>query len=236
MFLDWFKSKKPALKLKANQEVEVEFCSDNVFKNYFTKVLDVKSRNVVLKFLGTEHRPVKLEAGQHLTITTLQDDKLYYFETDVTDAGTREFDIAAPKDNVGSEDVPKFDENCSIEAPVSVEYRAINLTYSQSAQTKSLSLNSLVLCCNIAIPEGTNLFVEIQIPGITPYSFKGRAMRSKPDPDAGGKKKFLCEIEYADDAAQEDRMSIMRYALYLKRREQRRRDRGEDDMSKKTTH
>ncbi|MGM9998455.1 MAG: flagellar brake protein [Candidatus Bruticola sp.] len=231
MFLDWFKSKKPTLKLKANQEIEIEFFADETYKTYFTTVLDVKRKEIILKSPGTERRPVKMEAGQRLTVTTLDENKLYYFETEVTDAGEREFDITAPA-NVENEDVPKFDENTSIEAPVNVEYRAMKLAHTQSAQTVSISLNSLVLGCNIAIPEGTDLHVEVQIPGTPVFSFKGRALTSKPNTNSKGKK-YLCEIEYAEDADKNDRMAIMRYAVYLKRREQRRALRGDDMGSKK---
>ena len=231
MFLDWFKSKKPTLKLKAKQEIEIEFFADETYKTYFTTVLDVRRKEIILKSPGTERRPVKMEAGQRLTVTTLDEGKLYYFETEVTDAGEREFDIATPTDTE-SEDVPKFDEHTSIEAPVNVEYRAMKLAHSQSAQTVSISLNNMVLGCNIAIPEGTDLHVEVQVPGTPVFSFKGRALASKPNPSSKGKK-FLCEVEYAEDADKEDRLAIMRYAVYLKRREQRRIARGEDMIDKK---
>ena len=217
MFLDWFKSKKPTLKLKAKQEIEIEFFADETYKTYFTTVLDVRRKEIILKSPGTERRPVKMEAGQHLTVTTLDEGKLYYFETEVTDAGEREFDIATPT---------------NVEAPVNVEYRAMKLAHSQSAQTVSISLNNIVLGCNIAIPEGTDLHVEVQVPGTPVFSFKGRALASKPNPSSKGKK-FLCEVEYAEDADKEDRLAIMRYAVYLKRREQRRIARGEELIDKK---
>ena len=72
----------------------------------------------------------------------------------------------------------------------------------------------------------------MQVPGTPVFSFKGRALASKPNPSSKGKK-FLCEVEYAEDAAKEDRLAIMRYAVYLKRREQRRVARGEDLIDKK---
>ena len=221
MFLDWFKSKKPTLKLKSNQEVEIEFFADDTYKTYFTTVLDARRNDAVLKTPGTERRPVRMESGQRLTVTTLADNKLFYFDTEVTDAGEREFDIATPTD-VKSEDVPNFENNCSIEAPVNVECRAIKLAHSQSAQTHSISLNGMVLACNIAIPEGTDLHIEIQIPGTPVFSFKGRALKARPNPDPKSSRKYLCEVEYIDDASQSERLAIMRYAVYLKRREERR--------------
>jgi len=226
MFFDFFKSKKPALKIKAKQEVEIEFFSDETFKTYFTTVLDVRRKEIILKSPGTERRPVKMETGQAITVTVFdpEDSKLYYFNTTVTDAGEREFDIANATE-VQSEDVPKF-ENGSIEAPVNVEYRAMKLAHSQSARTFSIGFNSIVLICNIPIPQGTDLHIEIQIPGAPVYSFKGRSISARPDPSSN--KKHLCEIEYSDDASREDRLAVMRYAVYLKRREYRRVQREGD--------
>lgn len=224
MFLDWFRSKKPAVKLKPKQEVEIEFFADDMFKTYFTSILDVRAKDVVLKLPGTERRPVKVEVGSDLTVTTLDDGKLSYFTTSVKYAGDREFDIVPPA-KIESEDAPDFNTG-SIEAPVNIEYRAMKLPYNQSAQTHSLSLNGLILGCNIEIPKGTELHIEIQIPGTPIYSFNGLAINSRQNPDAKGKR-FLCEVEYAPDAPQADRLAVMRYALYMKRREFRRRQREE---------
>ncbi|MBQ7528786.1 flagellar brake protein [bacterium] len=225
MFLDWFRGKKGALKLKAKQEVEIEFLADETYKTYFTTILDVRRKEVILKNPGTERRPVRIESGQAITVTTIDEGKLYYFDTTVTDAGEREFDIATPSTNQ-SEDIPKFEPGSSIEAPVGVEYRAMKLAHTQSATTHSLSLDGMVLSCNIGIPTGTDLHIEVQIPGAPTYSFKGKATGARLDPNSKTKK-YLCDIEYAEDANKDDKLSIMRYAVYLKRREERRKQRGE---------
>lgn len=229
-FFGLFGGKKPALKLKDNQEIEIEFYTEESgYETHFTHVLDIQRKSVIVKSPGTERRPIRVIPGQRMTVTTLENNVMYSFETQVLDAGEREFDIKPPE-NVKEEKQPSFDENCQIEVPITVEYRAMNSAHHQVAQTFAITNTGLILMTNLPIPSGTTLKLEIEIPGAMGFSTSGNVIGSKPHPN--DKKKHLCEIEYVD-LSKQDINSILRYALYSKKRLERKAKRDElEAMSK----
>lgn len=226
IFSRLFGKKSAGLKLKPKQEVEIEFPSGEAgYEAHFTRVLDIQRKKVILKAPGTDRRPIRMAPGQVLTITTLDDNVLYSFQTSVLDAGDREFDIAPPA-NVSEQELPARDENYRIEVPITVEYRAMNTAHTQVAQTYAITAAGLVLTTNLPIPPGTNLHLELEIPSAPDIRTKGRAVGSEKHPHLKGK--HLSEIEF-EDMSDQDRDTILRYAIYSRRRQERKRDRGEDE-------
>ena len=224
--LDIFKKKKAGLKLKPKQEVEIEFLSeDSVYETHFTRVLDIQRKKVILKAPGTDRRPIRMIPGQELTVTTLDENVLYAFHATVLDAGEREFDITPPG-QVHEEELPVRDENYRLEVPITVEYRAMNTAHTQVAQTYAITSAGLVLATNLPIPPGTSLHLELEIPSAPDIRTKGRAVGSEKHPHLKGK--HLSEIEF-EDMSESDRDTILRYAIYSRRRQERRRERGEDE-------
>ncbi len=216
------KSKKPSLKLKQRQEVEVEFFDEDVgFAAHFTQVLDVQSKKVIIKSPGTERRPIRMIPGQQLFITVVEDNTIYTFETVVTDAGDREFDIAPPS-NVKEEAVPPFDEANQLEVAIKVEFRAMNSAHNQMASTYSVAHNGLMLTTNLPVPSGTQLHLEIEIPNAPDFSIKGRAMSSRVHPTM--KNKHICEVEY-ENVAESEAEAIIRYAIFSMKRAERQAQR-----------
>ena len=219
MIFSFFKkSKGPSLKLKQNQEVEVEFFNEDTgFETHFTKVLDVQSKKVIIKAPGTERRPVQMVPGQRLNITVVEEKQVYSFETVVIDAGEREFDIAPPA-NVKDEPLPTFDETNQLEVAIKVDYRAMNSAHNQMANTYSVSPGGLMLTTNLPVPSGTMLHLEVEIPNAPDFSVKGRAVGSRVHPSL--KNKHICEVEY-DNVTEAESSSIIRYAIYAKKRAER---------------
>lgn len=212
------KSKGAALKLKQRQEVEVElFNEDTGYEFHFTQVLDVQSKKVIIRSPGTERRPIRMTPGQLLNLTVVEDNNVYTFETKVLDAGDREFDIALPS-NVKSEPLPAFDDEHQLEVAIKVEYRAMNSAHNQMANTFSVAHNGLMLTTNLPVPAGTQLLLDIEIPNAPDFSIKGRAVNSKAHPTI--KNKHVCEIEY-DNVTQAESDSIIRYAIFAKKRAER---------------
>lgn len=226
MIFGFLKKKKAGLKLKPKQEVEIEFQSgEGGYEAHFTRILDIQRKKVIVRAPGTDRRPIRMAPGQQLTVTTLEDNVLYSFQASVLDAGEREFDITPPA-NVVEQELPARDDNYRIEVPITVEYRAMNTAHTQVAQTYAITSSGLVLATNLPIPPGTSLHLELEIPSAPDISTKGRAAGSEKHPT--DKRKHLSEIEFEDISA-EDRDTILRYAIYSRRRQERKRDRGEDD-------
>lgn len=226
MIFGFLRKKKAGLKLKPKQEVEIEFPSgESGYEAHFTRVLDIQRKKVIVRAPGTERRPIRMNPGTPLTVTTLEDNVLYSFQATVLDAGEREFDITPPA-NVNEQELPARDVNYRIEVPITVEYRAMNTAHTQVAQTWAITSQGLVLTTNLPIPPGTNLHMELEIPSAPDISTKGRAVGSEKHPDLKGK--HLSEIEF-EDMSDADRDTILRYAIYSRRRQERKRDRGEDD-------
>jgi c-di-GMP-binding flagellar brake protein YcgR len=227
MIFNLFKKKKSGLKLRPKQEVEIEFLSDesDSYECYFTRVLDIQRKKVILKAPGTERRPIRMFPGQQVTITTLDENTLYAFQATVLDATEREFDITPPA-NVHDEELPARDENFRLEVPITVEYRAMNTAHTQVAQTFAITSAGLVLATNLPIPPGTSLHMELEIPSTPDIRTKGRAIGSEKHPDQ--KSKHLSEIEF-EDMSESDRDTILRYAIYSRRRQERQREWGEEE-------
>ncbi len=226
-FLNLFKKKKAGLKIKPKQEVEIEFISDETgyYESHFTRVLDIQRKKVILKAPGTDRRPIRMVPGQEVTVTTLDENMLYAFPATVLDATEREFDITPPA-NVHEEEMPVRDENFRLEVPITVEYRAMNTAHTQVAQTYAITASGLVLTTNLPIPPGTNLHMELEIPSTPDIRTKGRAVGSEKHPEVKGK--HLSEIEF-EDMSDADRDTVLRYAIYSRRRQQRQYARGDED-------
>ena len=223
MIFGWFKkSKSAALKLKQRQEVEIEFFSEETgFEAHFTQVLDIQSKKVIIKSPGTERRPIRMIPGQRLSITVIEDNKVYTFESVVIDAGDREFDIAPPT-NVKDEPLPSFDDENQLEVAIKVEFRAMNSAHNQMANTYSVAPSGLMLTTNLPVPSGTLLHLEIEIPNAPDFSINGRAVASRVHPSI--KNKHICEVEY-DNVSEAESGAIIRYALYAKKRAERQAER-----------
>lgn len=226
MIFSFFKKKKPTLNLKPRQNIEIEFTADDDseepnFEAHFTPVLDVQRKKVIVKSPGTDRRPIRMIPGKALTVTTLDGNVLYSFNTSVLDAGDREFDINPPGD-VEEELLPEFDDNFQIEVPIRVEFRAMKSAHNQVAITHTICQSGLTLTTNLPIPPGTDLHLEIEMPSAPDFTTKARSIGNRIHPTM--KSKHLCEIEYTD-IDQHDAIDIMRYAVYARRREQRRLER-----------
>lgn len=228
MFFGLFKKSKGAtLKLKQRQEIEVEFLEeDSGFEAHFTQVLDVQSKKVIVKSPGTERRPIRMTPGQHLTVTVIDEDKIFTFDSVVVDAGEREFDIATPA-NVKDEPMPTYDDENQLEVAIKVEYRAMNSAHNQVANTFSVANGGLKLTTNLPVPPGTQLHLDIEIPGAPEFSVKAHAVGSRTHPSL--KNKHLCEVEY-DNIAESESKAIIRYAIFAKKRLERQALREQQGM------
>lgn len=223
MIFGFLKKKKPGPKLRPKQEVEIELFNGETYETHFTRILEAQRRRIILRAPGTDRRPVLMEEGQTLTLTTIEDGSLYWFDATVLAAGEREFDITPPV-KVQDQDLPGLEEGSRIHVPITVEYRAMNTAHAQVAQTYAITKEGLLLSTNLPIPPGTLLLLELEIPSAPDIKSRGRAVGSEKHPE--DPRKHLSEIEY-EDITDSDREAILRYALYHRRRQERIQDRLE---------
>ncbi|MGE0491900.1 MAG: PilZ domain-containing protein [Vulcanimicrobiota bacterium] len=227
-FFGLFGSKKPTLKLIPKTMVELEFeNSESEYENYFIEVVNVAKKKVTLNAPGTDMRPIRLVPGQPVTVSTFDEDKNTFFSysASVLDSREREFDVNPPKD-VDSEEIPPRDENFRVEVPIQVEFRAMSTVHSQVATTHAITTNGLFLLTNLPIPPGTPLTLELEIPNAPDIKANGHAVNSERD---GGGRKHITEVEY-DDIPEDDKRSILRYAIYYEQRQKRKQKRESEGL------
>lgn len=210
--------KKPRLKLESRQEIELEIVSGDSVENHFTRVLSVERKRIVVGVPGGNKIRAPLSSGDPLTVTCVDADlsSLSVFETKVLDRREREMDLALPTD-ITEEHTPIRDAEFTIEIPVPVEYRAMSTAYLQTATTRAITSTGIDITTNLAIPPGTSLHIELQIPSAT-VKTQGRVTQSQKLP---GEKKFLTQIEF-EDITPADKESVYRYALYFAQRQRRK--------------
>jgi c-di-GMP-binding flagellar brake protein YcgR len=215
--------KKPSLKLEPKQEVEIEFQQGEAYEAYFVPVLETAKKKISLRSPGSERRPVRVPTGSPVTVTALVDNTLYWYTATCLEGREREFDISVPKD-VQEEELPPFDENFKVEAVIPVEYRPMNTAHTSAARSYALMSKGIQLTTNLGVPPGTTLLMELEIPGAAEVRAKGKVITSGKHPQ--DPKKYLTEVEFEDLPAKE-RDAILRYGVYLRKRQQRKEQRGE---------
>lgn len=221
-FLGLGGKKKPKLKLDPKQEVEIEIIAGDNVENYFTRVIAVERKNIVLGIPSQNKIQVSLEVGDIITVTYVENDlsNVYGFDCKVLDRREREIDISIPTD-ISEEKTPIGEEDFSIDIPIPVEYRAMSTAYLQTATTRSISATGICILTNLAIPPGTSLHIELQIPNAPTVKTQGRVAKSTKLPN---EKKHLTEIEF-EDITPADKDTIFRYALFYQQRAQRKANR-----------
>lgn len=216
--------RKPRLKLDSRQEVEVEVVRGDNVQNYFTRVVAVERRRIILSTPTQNRVEVPLDAGDNVVLTFLDKDlsTIYTFGSSVLDCNEREFQISQPAD-ITEEKTLVADADFSIDIPIPVEYRAMSTTYLQTATTRTISAAGINILTNLAIPPSTSLHIELQIPNAPTVKTQGRVTRSKKLPHD---KKCLTEIEF-DDITPADKELVYRYALFYRQRQMRKTNREE---------
>lgn len=215
MVFGFFARKKPSLKLKPKQEVEVEFAPPEGFECFFTHVLEMDKKKVTLTIPKKQNQPYPCTVGEPVTVTYMIDDVICSFQSRVLDKRNKEIDIALPKE-VSESKSPATAQDFTIEIPIPVEYRAISTAHLQTATTKLITGTGVTVITNLPIPQETILHLELEIPNSPTIKTKGRVVKSQRLPaDA---RKSLTEIEF-EDINPRDKEALFRYViLYQQRR------------------
>jgi c-di-GMP-binding flagellar brake protein YcgR len=220
MFL--FGKKKPQIKLENKQEVELEFASPDytTVENYFTRVLACDRKKVTVQIPMKDRTPVAVKAGDNLTVTYWAGEVVSQFETTVLEKRDKEIDLAVPE-KVQEDKTPDPKSEFVLEIPVPVRYRAASTPHLQTAVTKVITQTGIQLLTNVAVPRGTSLHVELEIPNSPSIKTKGRAVRSQKL-DTDSRKNHLTEMEFDENITAEDRNAVFRYAIYYQQRQARK--------------
>jgi hypothetical protein len=216
--------KKPAFSVQPRQEVEVEFeVGNGVYEAYFVQVQEKHSSKLVLQTPGTSGKQLRVGDGQSVTLSVLCNDAIFSCNTSVLSARDREFDIKfTKKDETAMEatSFPPRDDDFSIQVSIPVEFRAMSTAHTQVAKTHSVTQNGIFLQTNLPIPKATSLIIEVEIPNGTEINTKGKALSSTED-NSSGRRQYITEIEFDADISEKDRNALVRYAMFLKQRQER---------------
>lgn len=212
-----FGKKKPKLKLEPKHEVELEFVNGENIDSYFTRVLQLEKKRIVVQVPTQNKVPIDVSPGDMVTVTYLDGDILYTFRTKVLDRKDRELDLAYPSE-VKEEKTSLKDENFTIDLPIPVEYRAMSMAHLQTATTRSIHQNGIDILTNLPIPPGTSLHIELEIPGTSSIKTQGKVTQSQKLPN---ERKALTQIEF-EDISPADREVIFRYAIFYQQRQARK--------------
>lgn len=213
----FFGKKKPKLKLEPKQEIELEFVNGENVENYFTRVLQVDRKKIIVQIPTQNKIQIGVTPGDPVTVTYMDGDLVYQFSSKIVDRKEREMDLAMPTD-LKEEKTSIRDENFSMEIPIPVEYRAMSTAHLQTATTRSIHANGIDIVTNLPIPPNTSLHLELEIPGSPAIKTQGRVSQSARLPN---EKKALTQIEF-DDISATDRETIFRYAVYYQQRKLRK--------------
>jgi c-di-GMP-binding flagellar brake protein YcgR len=212
-----FGKKKPKLKLEPKTEVELEFVNGDEIQNYFSRVVSIDKKKIVVQIPTQNKMQVPVNVGDNLTVTYMDADNVYSFQARVLDARDREMELSVPTD-IREEKMPLKDENFTLDLPIPVEYRAMSTAHLQTATTRSIHNNGVDILTNLPIPPNTSLHIELEIPNSPAIKTQGRVTTSKKLPND---KKSLTQIEF-EDISPVDRETILRYAIYFQQRKIRK--------------
>jgi c-di-GMP-binding flagellar brake protein YcgR len=213
----FFGKKKPKFKLEPKQEIELEFVNGENIDNYFTRVLSVERKKFVVQIPTQNKIQISVNPGDPVTVTYLEDDIVYSFNSRVLDTKEREMDVALPTD-LKEEKTALRDENFTIEIPIPVEYRAMSMAHLQTAVTRSINAKGIDILTNLPIPPGTALHIELEIPNSPAIKTQGRVSVSQKIPND---RKALTQIDF-EDISPSDRETIFKYAIFYQQRKARK--------------
>lgn len=227
-FLTGGKPKKTPFKLQSRQEVEVELeVGNGAYEAYFVQVQEVHKNRVVLQVPGSDRKPLRVGDGQAVTISALFEDSLLSCSSFVMSARDRDFDVKYPpkEKDVVEKNFPPRDDDFRIEVNIPVEFRAMSTAHTQVAKTHAVTRNGIFLLTNLPIPKATQLIMEVEIPNGTEIATKGKALTSVEDTSTG-RRQHITEIEFDADVSEKDRTALVRYAMFLKQRQERAESRA----------
>ena len=213
---------KPGFKPAAHQTVEIEFEDINgEFQNYFVEILEVSKKSLTLSAPGNDMNPVMIEPGIPLTVSYFDESKSQYhsYRGLVKDSRDREFEVEAPtKNTVESDEVPPRDDLFRVEVSIPVRFQAQRSMHAQMASTHAVTPHSLYLKTNLGIPPETEIKVILEVPNANQIEVNARAVGSEKDPE--DQRKHISEVQL-EDISPADRDTILSYAVYFQKRQER---------------
>jgi len=212
-----FGKKKPRLKLEPKQELELEFVDGENVENYFTRVLQLDRKRIVVQIPTQNKIQIGVNVGDPVTVTYMDGDMVYQFSSRIMDRKEREMDLALATD-LKEEKTPIHTDDFTLEIPIPVEYRAMSTAHLQTATTKAINAKGIDILTNLPIPPGTSLHIELEIPGSSAIKTQGRVAHSQKIPND---RKALTQIEF-EDISNTDRETIFRYAIFYQQRKVRK--------------
>jgi hypothetical protein len=218
MVFGFLGKKKPSLKLEPKQEVEIEFCKGEDSESFFTPVLEVQKKKIILKTPSKGNHLYHGEVGDDALIIFLEGSSILRFKTKILEVRDKELDIAAPTD-IQEEKCPFSESNYRLEIPIPVEYRAISTAHLQTATTKEINSRGIKVVTNLPIPNGTEIHIELEIPDSPMLKTKGRVVASQKVPS--DVRKSITDIEF-EDFTPRDSENVFRYAILYQQRRLRR--------------
>lgn len=218
MVFGFLGKKKPSLKLEFKQEVEIEFCKGEDSESFFTAVLEVQKKKIILNTPSKGRHLYPCAAGNDVIIAFLEGSVISWFKTKILELRDKEMDIAVPT-NIQEEKSPFSVSSYRLEIPIPVEYRAISTAHLQTATTKEINSRGIKVVTNLPIPNGTEVHIELEIPDSPMIKTKGRVVASQKLPS--DVRKSITDIEF-EDFAPRDSENVFRYAILYQQRRLRR--------------
>ncbi|MCD6309833.1 MAG: hypothetical protein J7M18_03905 [Candidatus Eremiobacteraeota bacterium] len=185
------KAKSP--ELDVGMEVELEFIRGSGMTVGFSTVLELDLKHVQLSLPRGVYRDPVFDLGEVVLVSFFDGNILAWFEASITERGTNHFMITRVREyNLEPMDFAYPVKGVEINLPI--QFRAINVSHLQTAQTKAINPDTFELVTNLPIPIGTVLHMEIQVPDSPILEFQGTVKSSTTLPADTRKSTTVVEL------------------------------------------
>ncbi len=221
-----FGNAKSAINFEVGTYAEVEFFMDDTIQSHFVPVHEVQKQTITLGMPGTEMRPINLFPGLEVKVSysDVKKNEYYSFEVTIEDAMGREFSFTCPENPDTTEIGTGEGENFVAPCPVPLDFQALGMgDYLQRAVGIEMGYHSMIIQTNLPVPDGTELKVSFDLPGLSDFELRGVVQSSLPIPEE--KKKFRTVLDLKD-VFPEQVDSIIAFGTYIKHRNAREARQG----------
>ncbi|MCL5037418.1 MAG: hypothetical protein M1269_09925 [Chloroflexi bacterium] len=170
-------ARSKAVELERGMEVELEFIRGSGMRMGYSTVLDLDLKHIQMTLpKGIEVDP-PVDLGDAVLVSFVKSNNLAWFEAHVTERSANHFMVTRVRDyNVEILDFAYPVRGVQINLPI--QYRALNVSHHQTAQTKAINPETVELVTNLPLPVGTVLHMEIQVPDSPMLEFQGNVTSS----------------------------------------------------------
>ena len=213
-----FGRRKPILKIAPRQEVEVEILEGETPQSYFSHLINLEKKRIVLSLPSRGEKTAPCALGDKVTVAFMNDDIFVSFESRIIEKRSTQIELAVPRE-VFEEKTPLFSGELNLEVPIPIQYRAMNTAHMQVASAKVITSTGMQIVTNLPIPQGTDLYIEMHVPDSPLAKAKGKVSKSQRLP--ADSKKCLTEIDLEEFDLKE-KENFLKYTILYQYRMKRR--------------